>query len=170
MYICYHNKGSNVSKNSTFFALRQFYSYFHDRSQYVSVNGTLSKPHKPKEGVPQGSVIGPLSFTMNTSPWENIIHEHGLGRMIYADDTQVYIVIDDESDRALLIPKIERCVDDIKRWSTANDLKLNGDKTEVLHITSRFRNASPFTTMCANLQFMNNTCGKCSQSWSNSSK
>ena len=53
------------------------------------------------------------------------------------------IVLDDDSDRALLIPKIERCVDDIKRWSTANDLKLKGDKTEVLHITSRFRNSSP---------------------------
>ena len=63
--------------------------------------------------------------------------------MIYADDTQVYIVLDDDSDRALLIPKIERCVDDIKRWSTANDLKLNGDKTEVIHIKSRFRNSSP---------------------------
>ena len=80
---------------------------------------------------------------MYTAPLEDIIHAHGPGRMIYADDTQVYIVLDDDSDRALLIPKIERCVDDIKRWSTANDLRLNGDKTEVLHITSRFRNSSP---------------------------
>ena len=31
----------------------------------------------------------------------------------------------------------------INRWSTANDLKFNGDKTEVLHITSRFRNSYP---------------------------
>ena len=120
-----------------------FSTYFQNRSQYVSVNGTLSKPHSPLEGVPQGSVIGPLSFTMYTAPLEDIIQAHGLGRMIYADDTQIYIVLDDESDRALLIPKIERCVDDIKHWSTANDLKLNGDKTEVLHITSRFRNSSP---------------------------
>ena len=124
-------------------ALRWFSTYFHNRSQYVSVNGTLSKPHTPLVGVPQGSVIGPLSFTMYTAPLEDIIHAHGLGRMIYADDTQVYIVLDDKSDRALLIPKIERCVDDIKCWSTANYLKLNGDKTEVLHITSRFRNSSP---------------------------
>ena len=66
--------------------------------------------------------------------------------MIYADDSQVYIVLDDDSDRALLIPEIERCVDGIffnKRLSTANDLKLNGDKTEVLYITSCFRNSSP---------------------------
>ena len=35
-------------------------------------------------------------------------------------------------------------------WSTANDLKLNGDKTEVLHITSRFRNSSslPCVQIC----------------------
>ena len=89
-----------------------------------------------------GHCLLPLSFT---APLEDIIQAHDLGRMIYADDTQIYIVLDDESDCALLIPKIERCVDDIKRWSTANDLKLNGDKTEVLHITSRFRNSSPLS-------------------------
>ena len=93
--------------------------------------------------------VDPLSFTMYTAPLEDIIHAHGLGRMIYADDTQVYFVLDDDSDRALLtcIPKIERCVDDIKCWSTANDLKLNGDKTEVLHITSCFRNSSPLPSV-----------------------
>ena len=32
--------------------LRWFSTYFHNRSQYVSVNGTLSKPHTPLEGVP----------------------------------------------------------------------------------------------------------------------
>ena len=63
---------------------------------------------------------------------------------------QVYIVLDDDSDRALLIPKIERCVDDNKCCSIANDLKINGDKTEVLHITSRFRKSSslPCVQIC----------------------
>ena len=124
--------------------LRWFSTFFiTDLSMFLLMEHYLSHTHTPLEGVPQGSVIGPLSFTMYTAPLDDIIHAHGLGRMIYADDTQVYIVLDDDSDRALLIPKIERCVDDIKRWSTANDLKLKGDKTEVLHITSRFRNSSP---------------------------
>ena len=44
-------------------------------------------------------------------------------------------------------PKIEKCISDIKLWSTANDLKLNDDKTEVSHITSCFRNPSPLPSL-----------------------
>ena len=43
--------------------------------------------------------------------------------------------------------KIEKCISDIKLWSTANDLKLNDDKTEVLHIISCFRNPSPLPSL-----------------------
>ena len=119
-----------------------FASYFKNRAQYVSINDTLSKPHNPQEGVPQGSVIGPLSFTMYTAPLEDVISKHDLGKMVYADDTQIYIILDD-NDRSLFIPRLEKCIVDIKQWSADNDLKLNDDKTEVLHITSRFRGQSP---------------------------
>ena len=94
------------------------------------------------EGFPQGSVLGPLSYTMHTAPLEDIINAHGCGRMIYADDTQVYIVLE-EDERSSLIPNLEKCISDIKLWSTANHLKLNDEKTEVIHITSCFRNTSP---------------------------
>ena len=66
--------------------------------------------------------------------------------MVYADDTQVYIILN-ESDRALVMPNLEKCIHDIKLWSTKNDLKLNEDKTQVLHLTSRFRNSSPITSV-----------------------
>ena len=36
---------------------------------------------------------------------------------------------------------------DIKAWSTANDLKLNEDKTKVLHISSKFRKTSPLPSV-----------------------
>ena len=74
-------------------ALNWFTLYFKDRSQSVVINDSVSKKHTPLEGVPQGSVIGPLSFTMYTSPLEDIIESHGFGRMIYADDTQVYVIL-----------------------------------------------------------------------------
>ena len=47
--------------------LNWFTSYFKDRSQSVVINDSVSKKHSPLEGVPQGFVIGPLSFTMYTS-------------------------------------------------------------------------------------------------------
>ena len=69
--------------------------------------------YTPQEGVPQRSVIGPVSFTMYTSPLEDIIESHGFGRMIYANDTQVYVIFK-HTDHAALIPKLEQCVVDIK--------------------------------------------------------
>ena len=42
---------------------------------------------------------------------------------------------------------LELCVKDIKTWSTANYLKLNEDKTEVLHIKSRFQKPSDLSNI-----------------------
>ena len=64
---------------------------------------------------------------MSTSLLQDIIESHGFGRMIYADDTQVCVILK-HTDHAALIPKLEQCVVDIKAWSIANDLKLNEDK------------------------------------------
>ena len=54
-----------------------------------------------------------------------IIDKHGIGKMVYADNTQIYIVLDE--DRALSVCRLEKCITDIKQWSAANDLKLNED-------------------------------------------
>ena len=58
----------------------------------------------------------------------------------YADDTQVYVILKNDSDSSSIIAKLERCINDIKVWSSANGLKLNEHKTEVIHMNSRFRN------------------------------
>ena len=49
--------------------------------------------------------------------------------MIYADDTQVYVILE-HTNHATLIPRLEQYIVDIKAWSKAKDLKLNEDKTE----------------------------------------
>ena len=42
-------------------------------------------------GVPQGSVLGPLLFTLCTTSLNFIIHSHKLDHHLYEDDTHVYI-------------------------------------------------------------------------------
>ena len=65
-------------------------SYLTGRSQLVKVNGVLSTPQLLLCGVPQGSVLGPLLFTMYTTPLSSIITAFGLKHYLYADDTQIY--------------------------------------------------------------------------------
>ena len=129
-------------------ALSWIKSYFTNRTQSIINNGSESSVHIPKEGVPQGSVLGPLAFTMYSSPLEDIIDAHCISKMTYADDSQLYIMLNNDSAGA--ISKLEACIKDIKTWSTSNDLKLNDDKTEVLHIPSRFRNINPISSVNIN--------------------
>ena len=58
---------------------------------------------------------------------------------MYADDTQLYMVIN-ASDKDEHISQLENCIRDVKRWMAANKLKLNDRKTEILHLTSKFAN------------------------------
>ena len=63
--------------------------------------------------------------------------------MIYADDTQLYFIIDKQQHDAGTVD-LEVCLKDIKSWCVSNKLVLNDGKTEILHIHSKFfRSISP---------------------------
>ena len=117
-------------------ALEWFRSYLSNRSQSVSIDATTSREAVLHFGVPQGSVLGPILFTLYTTPLDDIISSYGLGYMLYADDSEIYVVCDTPSDVTL---NLQSCVDDIRRWMKSNMLILNDEKTEVLHFSSRFK-------------------------------
>ena len=101
-----------------------------------TIDGIQSSAHTPTcAWVPQGSVIGPLIFTMYTAPLKKIIEAHGFSKMFYADDTQIYISFT-ASDSSALLPRVTKCIREVKEWSRLNGLMLNSKKTEVLHISS----------------------------------
>ena len=124
-------------------ALKWFESYLQERTQTVQVGSAKSKPVTLKYGVPQGSVLGPILFTIYTAPLGDIIRGHGLSFHLYADDTQLYIAFKPGASmsRETAVSRIEACVKDIKEWMTNNLLKLNEDKTELIVVTSSTRNS-----------------------------
>ena len=118
--------------------LQWFRSYLENRSQTVQIGSSFSTPKTLLYGVPQGSVLGPVLFTIYTTPLGRIIRKHGLTFHLYADDTQLYLAFrpSEEVSRFEAIQRLEACVKDIKLWMTNNLLKLNDDKTEIIVITS----------------------------------
>ena len=119
-------------------ALSWFESYLSDRTLSVKVGSVLSHPMVLKFGVPQGSVLGPLLFSMYTNPLSSIIQSHrGIKHHFYADDTQLYITLS-PSNFSQSMTALTDCLNDIQNFMAANKLKLNPDKTEFILIGSKY--------------------------------
>lgn len=63
-------------------------SYLEGRSQQVRLKGVISTSRAVSTGVPQGSILGPLLFTIYTSQFYRFIKYSKIH--MYADDTQIY--------------------------------------------------------------------------------
>ena len=109
-----------------------FKSYLSDRVQCIKIGSILSDAKKLLYGVPQGSVLGPILFSLYTTPLSKVIQNHpGISFQFYADDTQLYVHLT-HKNAALALDKLSRCLEDVKRWLSTNKLKLNPDKTEFI--------------------------------------
>ena len=65
-------------------------TYVEGRTQAVHMCGGMSSTRGVTCGVPQGSVLGPLLFTLYTADIEAIVRSFGLKHHTYADDNQIY--------------------------------------------------------------------------------
>ena len=109
--------------------LSWFAAYLQHRQYKVLIAGEQSKPHKLTCGVPQGSVLGPLLFTIYMIPLASILKLHGMNTQLFQEFS-----LSDNTSPEIAFRKMERCVISIRQWMKTNMLKLNDDKTEFLII------------------------------------
>ena len=85
-------------------------------------------------------MLGPLLYSLYTSPLGDIARFHGLSYHFYADDTQLYLSFEKSSpeDLSTCTSALEDCVKDIDLWMLNNKLKLNSGKTEIIVFSSSY--------------------------------
>ena len=113
-----------------------FVSYVSDRKQKVKLMDCLSSQAEVAFGVPQGSVLSPLLFTLYTTPLSYVIQRHNVKHHLYVDDTLIYLSLSLKNpDISLGI--LTKCLQDVSSWMSSKKLKRNPDKTDFLLIGSK---------------------------------
>ena len=131
-------------------------SYLSGRSQCVVIEGSLSRLLPVNHGVPQGSILGPLLYTLFTNELPEVIHDHhpqqpqqaaglqedvGAGPLFHiadSDNGSICCYTDDttlsctEYSPQALTTKLSEKYKMIAEFMRNNMLKLNDDKTHLL--------------------------------------
>ena len=114
-------------------ALSWILSYLFDRKQKVKTDSGESRWINIKNGVPQGSILGPLLFLVLVSDlYKSISNGH---YHMYADDTQLYYHCSVDKI-ASVIAKINTDLQNVFLFSNDNCLKLNSGKSNFIIIGS----------------------------------
>jgi len=117
-------------KNLYFFsntAVKLLCSYLKNRRQYVVSSNICSSFAYLKRGVPQGSVLGPLLFTIYINDLPSVLSTCNVH--LYADDVQMYV--------SRPLNRISECLDickmelaKVNEWAKNNGLAINPLKSK----------------------------------------
>ena len=110
--------------------LKWFSSYLSDRQQRVVLDGQRSPLIKISSGVPQGSILGPLLFTIYMDHICNVTLSPKTRIILYADDILLYAPITAKFS-------LQSDIDAISSWISSAGLSLNLSKTKFLVLSRK---------------------------------
>ena len=109
-------------------SLNWFRTYLKNRLQFVQIDQQKSKTMSISQGVPQGTILGPLLFLIYIN---DIQYSSKLFNFIkYADDTTLFNPMADPNQRNSTIINTE--LKNVSKWLKINKLSLNTTKTKYI--------------------------------------
>ena len=112
--------------------------YLTDRSQKVLANNHFSDTLKIKQGVPQGSIMGPLLYIIYANDITKVIKKSNIA--LYADDTVLY-----SNCKNLKTARRDMQADlnALQKWCVQNCIYANASKTKFMIFGSKVTLARP---------------------------
>ena len=115
-----------------------------NRDQYVVCDDYKSDVLPVNVGVPQGSILGPLLFSI----FINGISQLGMKNVLFADDTVFYAESENFHE---LVEHFQGFVSSLSNWLNTNKLVAHESNTKLMFFTSRIHPVLP------DIQFNQNT-------------
>ena len=106
-------------------------SFLSNRKQLVCINTVKSDFLPVKYGIPQGSVFGPLLFSLNINDLPLFIKALC---ELFADDTTIH---SSHSNLNNLLLSLQESINNLLQWTELNHMSLNSYKTKYMTITTR---------------------------------
>jgi hypothetical protein len=118
-------------------ALSWISSFLSDRRQVVKIGDALSTEVAVSHGVPQGSILGPLLFSLYVG---DIVEALSFAHpVLYADDTALVFSACNE---VTLIDNVNRDLENMNRYFMLNHLQVNARKSVVMYFNCTRTNGS----------------------------
>lgn len=121
-------KLENLGFQGSFLKLLESYST--NRRQFTNFNGFLSKSGGVEFGVAQGSVLGPLLFSLYMNDLPTIFDV--LDIRMYADDTVLFCELNRDGDIGRTVEKVNAELENFSQWCRFNFLTVNTSKTKCM--------------------------------------